>query len=369
LQGCGGGGGGGGSGGIGGPDPIATIERPQEEVTVPAGGNINDAIRIHPQGVSIILEGGVYDPVAMEPGVVSGPIFIEAGENEEGEPTIIGQGHDAAILLDSQTNVVIDGLRIVGGNVAGVYAIDSDNIDIRNCTISRARTGVVMERVSTSLVFDNLICGNSVAGIMGLGSSDLRLINNTVYGHPNRGIFIGSSPGDGAAITGSETFVQNNIIDSNVPVGIGVENGSEDGYFATYNINTDGYEGVPPGFFDLNANPLFIFPSACPPTFDERDLKGFLVQIASGGGSSPAIDRGDPDTDPVLVAVLRERTIRNDNFADGGVPDLGFHYPEGQDTPTPFPTTPTPGPPGSTPTRTFTRTPTRTPTFTPTPTT
>lgn len=350
FLGCGGGGGGGGNGGSTppGPTPVATIPRPQVSVTVPAGGNISDAILLHPEGVTILLEGGVYDPVVMQPGVAFGPIFLQAGENELGEPTIIGEGYDAAITLNGQTNVVIDGLQILGGNVAGIYAVNSDAIDIRNCTIRRTRTGVIMERVSAGLIFDNLIYENSHTGISGLGTAGLRIINNTIYGHNNRGIFIGSSSGDGVAVTSSGTFVQNNVIEENVRAGVGVEEGSATGYIGAYNINRDGYEGVLPGFRDLDANPLFIFPAG----------GDFHVQIASGGRSSPAIDRGDPDTAFELITVLRRRTIRADRFADGEIVDLGYHYPEGQDTPTPFPTTPTPGPRGPTATATATPTPT-----------
>src|SRR6185436_563880 len=78
FLGCGGGGGGGGGGGSE-PTPVATLPQPAVEVTVPPGGSINDAIITHPLGATIIIEGGVYDPIIMNPGTVSGPIFIQAG--------------------------------------------------------------------------------------------------------------------------------------------------------------------------------------------------------------------------------------------------------------------------------------------------
>jgi hypothetical protein len=81
---------------------------------MPPGGNINDAIAIHPAGVTIIVPGGVYEPIVVTPGTVFGPIFIEAGDEEQGNATIVGVGENAAITLDGQTNFVIDA-EIVGG--------------------------------------------------------------------------------------------------------------------------------------------------------------------------------------------------------------------------------------------------------------
>ncbi len=360
--GCGGGGGGGGNGGTSNPPPtpVATsIPRPQKTVVVPAGGNINDAIAVHPSGATIIVEGGVYDPIVMTPGTVFGPIFIEAGDEDLGAATILGEGEDAAIVLDGQTNVVIDGLQIIGGEVAGIYAVDSDAVEIRNCVVRRARDGVVFERVANGLIFDTLFYENEVNNIAGLGTSMFRIVNNTIFGG-DVGIFIGSSPGDAVAVLAGDTFVSNNSIDGQASIGIKVESGSEGDYFAGYNINRTGYQGVPKGFLDLASNPLFIFP---PPVGSEKGCLtsecDFHVQVASGGRSSPAIDRGDPDTDPALVRVLRDRTIRVDNFSDGEIIDIGYHYSGGMVTPTPFPTTPTPGAGG--PTRTPTATPTNTP--------
>src|SRR5262245_36196537 len=181
---CGGGGGGGGGGPVGpGPTPVATsIPRPQEEFIMPPGGNINDAIAIHPAGVTIIVPGGVYQPIVMNPGTVFGPIFIEAGDEELGNATIVGVGENAAITIDGQTNVVIDGLTIAGGDFAAVYAVDSDAIEIRNCVVSRGNNGVVFERVSAGLLFDTLLFDNESNTVMALGTSSFRIINNTIFG-------------------------------------------------------------------------------------------------------------------------------------------------------------------------------------------
>jgi hypothetical protein len=335
---------------------VATLAPPAENVVVPAGGDINDAIATHPLGATIEVEGGVYDPIIMNPGTVSGPIFIVAGDEELGQVTISGLGKEAGILLNGQTNVRIDGLHIIGGDDAGIVVVDSDAVEIHNCVVSRAHNGVIFER-STGLLFDTLVYGNSGEGVLGLGTTGFRIINNTIFGMFGDGIFVSSAPGDGVSILASDTTVQNNIIDGNAGIGINVESGNEGGISVRYNINLDGYQGIPMGFRDLDANPLFIFPPATGATCGQPECD-FHVQVASGGRSSPAIDRGDPDTDPALISTLRDRTIRSDNFADGEVPDMGYHYPFGMVTPTPFPTTPTPGGAG----------PTRTPTATPTPT-
>jgi hypothetical protein len=90
-------------------------------------------------------------------------------------------------------------------------------------------------------------------------------------------------------------------------VGIEVESGNDNAYFAGYNINRKGYDGVSPGFRDLSSDPLFIFPPGANGNCLTSDCD-FHVQVASGGPTSPAIDRR-PQHDPLLVAVLRDRTI------------------------------------------------------------
>jgi hypothetical protein len=340
--GCGGGGGGGGGGGAL-PTPVATIGPPLEQVVIPAGGDINDAIATHSGGATIIVSGGVYEPIVINPGTVFGTIFIQAGDEVMGKATILGDGEDAAITIIGQTNIVIDGLQIIGGDTAGIYVANSTAIEVRNCIVRGANDGVVFDQVANGLLFDTLIYENRRNGVMGLGTDGFRIVNNTIFGQPGDAIFIGASPGDAVSILAGNTLVQNNSIDGNIGVGIKMESGNDEGYFGAYNINRDGYQGVgfppPPG-------------GSC--RFAECN---FRVQVASGTGSSPAIDRGDPDTDPVLLSALRDRTIRSDNFSDGEVADIGYHYPFGMVTPTPFPTTPTPGAAG--PTRTPTATPTQ----------
>lgn len=363
LQACGGGGGGGGGGSVNSPSPSGPTPFPTDTPTpVRAGGNIKDALKRALPGSTVVVAPGLYGPIVLDPGDLQGPVTLLADttggltESPSFPVTINAHGAPAAIMVSGQTGLTIDGFTLRGGAVAGVVASNSPQTTVRNCIVTgNTGDGVRLEQSDDALVFDNLVYGNPGAGIQVLGSNGALLINNTLYGNKGNAIFVGDATQPSASVV-----VENNIVNTNTPIGIVVDGASTDGYQGDFNLNTDGYgDETPVGVDDFAANPLFILPSGG--DFHVLGPDEFL------GGGSPVIDAGDPEIDPDLAATLEARSIQSDGTLDVSPVDIGYHYIAPQAfTPTPLQVrTRTSTPLRGTPTRTPTG-PTRTPTHTPT---
>lgn len=354
------------------PTPVPTSAPPptQQIVIQNSGTNLGDVIKSSPQGARIIVAPGSYPPFELNEGDVSGPVTLEADETgivtgRPGRVIIVASDRPSAIKFDGVDDVVISGFTLIGGTDASLLIRNGEQYVLQHNTIQDARgDGIRIERSSAILAFNNIIYDNFGVGILGVGLNTIEVVNNSIYG--NGGGVALRRTSSGNPLAGSPFgFLLNNIFDNNAAFGIQVDADSTFGYSGNFNLNNDGYDGVSPGNRDLAADPLFTFP----PRGD------FHLQYTVGPGGSPAVDRGDPATEAFFVETLRGRTTRVDNVRDVPPVDLGYHYPNGIDTPTAV-MTPT-VPPTRTPTPTHTRTlpagptstPTATPTATPTPTT
>lgn len=337
LPSCGGGGDGGAAGGGGNqpPPPGDTPTSVPTDTPVPTPiivftGDITAALRQAAPGTTVIVPPGSYAPVTLQPGDLQGPVTLIAdvtgiltGSIPSPATISAGVGVSAAIALTEQNGLTIDGFTLVGGTDAAVLVSGGSGIVVRNCSMSHSTgDGMRISASSDALVFNNLIFRNSGTGLAVLGADGIRVINNTVFGNADRGIFIGADSGQDS----SDTLLRNNIINSNFvqgtsPQGIVAEAPSLAGYDGDYDLNTDTYIGVIAGVHDVDSDPLFISPGGTQPNLH------VVGPDLLGGGSSPAIDAGDPDTDPDLVAVLEQGTV--DSNMDPDVPpvDLGYHFP------------------------------------------
>jgi hypothetical protein len=182
------------------------------------------------------------------------------------------------------------------------------------------------------LIFNNVLVGNKGAGVRALGTTNLEVINNTIYQNKANGIVLSFDFNEDAS---TDALVVNNILDKNSPIGIVVDPGppsSLEGYSGDFNLNTNGYSGTAPGGSDSAADPLFIFPG------------GGDFHLAIG---SQAIDSGTDEIDGDLVGELEQLTTRSDGALDTPPLDRGYHYIAPIPTPTrvPKPTkTPSPSP-------------------------
>ncbi len=145
-------------------------------------------------------------------------------------------------------------------------------------------------------VVNNLVLGNVGSyggGIHRSNAGTVPLINNTIIGNTSGGGIDGE--------TGPT--IRNNIVRGNFPTQI------DTGIVATYcNV-----EGGWPGTGNIDADPLFV-------TGSQGEF--YLSQIAAGQDEdSPCVDAGRPDSGMIIG------TTRTDGVQDGGVVDMGFHYP------------------------------------------
>jgi parallel beta-helix repeat protein len=311
------------------PTPQETPMPTQAPTTiiVSAGQSIAAAARQAPAGSTIIVSPGLYGPVNLQPGDLQGPLDFFADVNAEfsesapAPVTVRASGAAAALTLSGQTDLVFDGFTFRSGTQAVVLMQNSDGITLGNCQITGSQgSGVRLLGTSDTLIFDNVIFNNAGSGISTSGGSAVQVINNTVYNNASSGM---------SAQAGGGIFVENNIFDQNTPLGLVIDATALSGFHGDYNLNRDGYGPVTPsGAHDVMGpvgNPLFIAPGA----------EDFHLAKGIAGSVSPAIDVGDPATDPDLASVLAERTTQTDNTLDTGRVDLGFHYLPPIPTPTP----------------------------------
>jgi parallel beta-helix repeat protein len=339
------------------PTPLPTATS-SPLIIVPSGRSIVDYVRIAPPGSRVIVPPGSYAPFTLSASDVQGPIELFADVSgvltqSAGYPvTIDAHGQEApaaaAIALSGipgDRAVVIDGFTLRGGTSAGIVVDGSPGTTIRNCTFeSNPGDGALLTGSDQSLVFNNLIFNNSGAGVRALGTNQLQLFNNSIYQNADSGIVIGSDQD-----ASPNAVVENNIVNSNTPVGIAVAANSTTGYDGNFNLNSDQYAaGTPIGMNDLNKG-MYAVPQFISTTGDDP----FLL-----AASSPAVDAGDPATPASLWSLLQEGTTQADGTPDCQLVDLGYHYPTDQGcfaptaTPTKIPTktkkptaTPTPIPP------------------------
>lgn len=298
-------------------EPTTIIVRPPQSIA--------SAARRAPPGSTIIAAPGAYAAIVLGPGDLHGPLTLIAdvtGVLTESAPaavTVNANRRTAALRLTEQSNITIDGFTFRDGAQAGVLVESSSGISLLNCVVTANRgDGVRYAQSQSGLIFDTLIFQNPGAGIRLVGTSSVEVINVTAYKNLGAGITVSDS---------ADSFVENSILNENTPAGIVVDPASAISYQADFNLNTDGYgEGTPTGASDIHGpfdNPLFIAP--------ERG--DFHLATGIAGSTSPAIDVGDPDTDPQLVSVLAGRTTQTDGTLDSGPVDLGYHYPPPIPTP------------------------------------
>ena len=321
------------------------------QVTVFSGASIAAAAKKLPGGGIVVVAPGAYRAVVLNPGDLQGPVTIFAdvtGEFSNSAPaavTIVATSNDeAAFAAFGQSGLVINGFTIRGGRRAGLLCVGCSSMIVQDCTVTGSGGDALRFEVSdAALIFNNLLFGNQGGGVRALGTTNLEIVNNTLYKNRTDGIALSRG---GSQSASTNAFLRNNILNGNSPTGIVVDLGppsSLDGFDENFDLNTDGYNGTAPGVNDTAVDPLFIFPT------------GGDFHVAPG---SQAIDAGTDTIDPDLVSQLEELTTQPDGSLDTSLPDLGYHYIAPIPTPTraPKPTR------TQTPTAKNTNTPTRTPT-------
>jgi len=291
---------------------------------------ISKAAAIATTGYHIIVGSGIYHETVTTATTGAAPdslTFSAVGKVVIDATTPANAANRAGFKLTNSPGTVIDGFEIINAADAGiVIKSNSHDFTVRNCSVhDNPGDGIRIQDSANVTVFNNLIYNNGTAAQPGggiiiagvsAGSPDATIVNNTVYGHFDRGLTIGTT-----SVASPGAFVHDNILqnNSNAP-GI-------DGNIKVYtsprsDLNYDGnfnlvaspatYRGVNKGANDVSSLALF-------------------VDVASGNfhlqTTSPAIDAGDPGLDPNFANPLHQRTTTG-TVLDTGTIDIGFHYPQ-----------------------------------------
>jgi parallel beta-helix repeat protein len=232
---------------------------------------------------------------------------------------VSARANSAGISLTNTPGVLVDGFTIVGGADAGIVLKNgSGGATIRNCVVrGNPGDGIRIQDSAGVTVFNNLVHDNGRTGIVIAGtisgSTEARVINNTVARNGIRGITVGNT-----SVASPSALLRNNILFENGPpealqLRVITDPPSDLGFDGDFDlVFPPTYD--PPGIAgpnDLGTDPEFVNPD----TSDYRLRE-----------DSRAIDAGDGELAPALLAVLRARTTTGLSD-DTGIPDLGYHFP------------------------------------------
>lgn len=194
--------------------------------------NISYAVGQISAGDTVNIKGGTYNEyiVINKSGTSSSPITLKANPGEI--PIIEGGGQYGGIMIDQQTNIVIDGLVIrntsAQGQGGGIGIFDSSDpageITIQNCVIYNNNStdnaaGIYSARnLGTINIRNNVIHDNkgtnstnetgiTIFGLIGSGqSSKIEVSNNIIY---NQGVGVKYKHPTGA---NGQFIVRNNLV-------------------------------------------------------------------------------------------------------------------------------------------------------------
>jgi parallel beta-helix repeat protein len=129
-------------------------------------------------------------------------------------------------VTDEPTEVILDGLVIIGADSHGIQALSSgtpsNRIQISNCLINSAGgDGVRVEATNQNVtIANNMIFASGIHGIRALHTGRVVISDNTCQSNTNNGIRLSSSSGT-ATVTGNNSY-------NNGTHGISIENIAEE---------------------------------------------------------------------------------------------------------------------------------------------
>jgi parallel beta-helix repeat protein len=265
------------------------------------------------------------DPTGTCTGDPAGPVTVDVKGLYCSKPDAPPALCESGFLVFGGSYVVIDGFHITNANLAGVEvrpgpngeesvgAVVANNVIYNNGNPKLGRGVQVFDSTGT-VIFNNLIINNTTTGIGVLGSPDVRVINNTLYGNGGSGVVVAhDEPAPDVLNSGNRNspggWVINNIIDdavvSDTAFAVDVDTGAECDYIGAFNLLAGS-----------------TVRSATTP-LDPSDLVGLDPRFADAAGGDFALTAGSPaiDAGVVMATVLG---LNNSSANENGVPDSGF---------------------------------------------
>jgi len=290
------------------------------------------------QALAVLSGNEIFDNVM---GVVSSvdDATYSLGFDLQADPNEIFQ-NDIGVSLTGRiqrqhiydNDVGVTGTGVLGGEELATANLIEDNRTGVNFNgtvqfnrIAGNETGVTLQ--DGSLLAHNLIYRNSLVGVLAMGVSDVRIINNTLFADSGENVLVNG--------VSSEVEIRNNVLWAEAGYNMHVANDSQSGFFSDYNLlhatESGGLVHWALGFddildwqqdvnrFDLNSiGTTVVNPVWSNPQFVSRALDDYQVMeiTASQRFSSPSIDAGDPLTDLALSSI-HQNLLQNAGFENG----------------------------------------------------
>lgn len=80
--------------------------------------------------------------------------------------TVKAASRDTGININNKAYITIDGINIEGTNIAGIYALNTDNIIIKNDTVTKSVVSILFRNVGNTTIEDNVIDHALTSGIV-----------------------------------------------------------------------------------------------------------------------------------------------------------------------------------------------------------
>lgn len=118
------------------------------------------------------------------------------------------------LVINGQSNVVIDGRRFENSPGVAIYIKNSKNITVKNCFINRTTLEAIVVEGSQNVLVENCLINNAQTGVYALSSQGVQVINNQGVNFRQRG-----SGGRGQfaqfnGVTGAGNKINNNNIEN-----------------------------------------------------------------------------------------------------------------------------------------------------------
>ncbi len=354
----------------------ATIRVPTDQPTIQAG------IDAATDGDTVLVADGTYTGVGNRDIEFHGKAITLRSENGP-ESCVIdaqwegGESRRCFLIWSDETwSTVIDGFTVSGG-VPGIRIIRASPV-IRNCVVTSNNHGIFADD-SSALIESTWVDGNDGAGIavedpLTFPDGGITVLASVISNNSGGGINCYASParfiscliegnltdddGGGILCYSATPLFRNCTIVNNTAGGHGgglcslqssnpvIENcnilgnsAATGDQYALVRVSgwvsnlTISYSNVLGDTHVAGGCHLFTGPGMIheDPLFTNGPLGNYyLSQIAAGQGSdSPCVDSGNPDSDMI------HGTTRTDLVQDSGVVDMGYHYPDPDESPFP----------------------------------